>query len=449
MRFSTCLIALAAPYLVSALPFKAKRAAAADILVLQFADVLEQLESQFYSEALSTFQIADFVTAGFSDAQIPIQLFTNIQVDESTHSTILQAAIKAEGAQPLSGCKFDFSSVLTDVATMAATARLVENVGVGAYLGAATLLTDPQLLSAAATILTIEARHQTILNLIAGGTAIPASFDIALTPPQVLAIAGAFISGCDTGITSNTPLAVTNKGTVAVGTTLSFSSTALNSSVDTSHHAKPGEQKLFCQMMIGNLPSAVVLPYSACTVPAGINGPVAIFVTIDDQALANNVLIQTTVTVLAGPTMAFIDTITQDIDVVVKSGSASSSSGSGNSSSGSGSSSSGSGSGSSSSGGGSGSSSSGSGSGTATASASDSTSTTTISPGDASSIESSASATASAGGASATGSATGALANGSTTGSSTDVTLAVGGPNEYVGPAPDGHTFVMGWSTPS
>ncbi|KZP21753.1 hypothetical protein FIBSPDRAFT_740051 [Athelia psychrophila] len=432
MRFSTCLIALAAPYLVSALPFKAKRAAAADILVLQFADVLEQLESQFYSEALSTFQIADFVTAGFSDAQIPIQLFTNIQVDESTHSTILQAAIKAEGAQPLSGCKFDFSSVLTDVATMAATARLVENVGVGAYLGAATLLTDPQLLSAAATILTIEARHQTILNLIAGGTAIPASFDIALTPPQVLAIAGAFISGCDTGITSNTPLAVTNKGTVAVGTTLSFSSTALNSSVDTS---------LFCQMMIGNLPAAVVLPYSACTVPAGINGPVAIFVTIDDQALANNVLIQTTVTVLAGPTMAFIDTITQDIDVVVKSGSASSSSGSGNSSSGSGS-------GSSSSGSGSGSSS-GSGSGTATASASNSTSTTTISPGDASSIESSASATASAGGASATGSATGALANGSTAGSSTDVTLAVGGPNEYVGPAPDGHTFVMGWSTPS
>lgn len=84
---------------------------------------------------------------------------------------------------------------------MAATARVVENVGVGAFLGAATLLTDPQLLSAAATILTVEARHQTILNVLTGGTAIPAFFDVALTPPQVLAIAGAFISGCDTGIT--------------------------------------------------------------------------------------------------------------------------------------------------------------------------------------------------------------------------------------------------------
>ncbi|KAF7982285.1 hypothetical protein HWV62_28944 [Athelia sp. TMB] len=412
MRFSLSLIALAAPYLVSALPFKHKRAAATDILVLQFADVLEQLETQFYSQALSTFQVSDFTTAGFFDAQIPIQLFTSIQLDESTHSTTLQSAILAEGAKPISGCTFDFSSVLTDVATMAATARVVENVGVGAYLGAATLISDPQLLSAAATILTVEARHQTILNVLAGGSAIPASFDMALTPPQVLAIAGAFISGCDTGITPNAALAVTNTGSVTTGTTLSFSSSALNGSVDTS-------------MMIGDLPAAVVLPYSACTVPAGINGPVLIFVTSDDQALANDVVIQATETVLAGPAMAFIDIVTEEIDIVVKSGSSSSSSSSGSGSSGSGSSGSGS----------SGSGSSSSASATGTASASESTSTTTISPGDASSIEASATATAA-----------GALATGINSGSA-DVTL--GGPNQYVGPSPDGHTFVMGWSMSS
>ncbi|KAF7966399.1 hypothetical protein HWV62_38460 [Athelia sp. TMB] len=292
---------------------------------------------------------------------------------------------------------------------MAATARVVENVGVGAYLGAATLISDPQLLSAAATILTVEARHQTILNVLAGGSAIPASFDMALTPPQVLAIAGAFISGCDTGITPNAALAVTNTGSVTTGTTLSFSSSALNGSVDTS-------------MMIGDLPSAVVLPYSACTVPAGINGPVLIFVTSDDQALANDVVIQATETVLAGPAMAFIDIVTEEIDIVVKSGSSSSSGSgsSGNNSSGSGSSGSGS---------------SSSASVTGTASASESTSTTTISPGDASSIEASATATAA-----------GALATGINSGSA-DVTL--GGPNQYVGPSPDGHTFVMGWSMSS
>lgn len=80
---------------------------------------------------------------------------------------------------------------------MAATARVVENVGVGAYLGAAHLVTDPVLLTAAASILTVEARHQTILNIINGGSAIPQAFDIALSPSEVLAIASPFITGCE------------------------------------------------------------------------------------------------------------------------------------------------------------------------------------------------------------------------------------------------------------
>jgi hypothetical protein len=85
---------------------------------------------------------------------------------------------------------------------MAATARVVENVGVGAYLGGATLISDPVLLTAAGSILTIEARHQSILNVLNGGSAIPNPFDIALAPSEVLALAGPFISGCDLGIPS-------------------------------------------------------------------------------------------------------------------------------------------------------------------------------------------------------------------------------------------------------
>lgn len=76
---------------------------------------------------------------------------------------------------------------------MAATARAIENVGAGAFLSAAMLLTDPQLLNMAAGILPIEVQYQTILTILTGGTVIPAFFDVALTPPQVLAIVGAFI----------------------------------------------------------------------------------------------------------------------------------------------------------------------------------------------------------------------------------------------------------------
>jgi hypothetical protein len=104
-----------------------------------------------------------------------------------------------------------------------AVARVVEMVGVGAYLGAAALITDPQLLTAAASILTVEARHQTILNILAGSsTAIPAAFDLPLRPEQVLAIASPFISGCDLGITPNMGLTVTNQGAIKVGTSLTF-----------------------------------------------------------------------------------------------------------------------------------------------------------------------------------------------------------------------------------
>jgi Ferritin-like domain len=84
---------------------------------------------------------------------------------------------------------------------MAATARVIEMVGVSAYLGGATLLTDPVLLAAAGSILTVEARHQTVLNILSGtGTAIPAAFDVPFTPSEVLAIAQPFISGCSIGI---------------------------------------------------------------------------------------------------------------------------------------------------------------------------------------------------------------------------------------------------------
>lgn len=119
-----------------------------------------------------------------------------------------KAEIANLGAKPVTSCKFDFSSVLTDVTTMAGAARLVENTGVAAYAGAAHLISDPRLLTAAASILTVEARHQTVLNILSSGTAIPQAFDIPLVPQEVLAIAGGFISGCDVGVTGGFYLSI-------------------------------------------------------------------------------------------------------------------------------------------------------------------------------------------------------------------------------------------------
>lgn len=404
MRFSTSILALAVPLAAYAAPVRPHRRAgttpAIDVTVLKFADVLEQLETQFYSTALSKFQDADFTTAGFTSSQAAIQQITTIQSDEATHATVLESELTNLGETPVTSCSFNFDSALTDVATMAATARVVENLGVMAYLGAAQLLTDPQLLEAAGSILTVEARHQTILNVLSGtGNAIPSAFDLALTPSEVLAVATPFFNGpCDLGLPANPTLSVTNTGSVSQGTSLTFSSTALNSSVDTS--------KLFCQMMVGGNPFSITLPYSQCVVPNNVNGLVALYVTSDIQPLQSNVVNRAGAnSVVAGPTLAFIDAQPEMLGQMLRT----------------------------------------TGSGNGSNSAAASSSTQTISPDAASSIIAQGTAVSSGSAAAATGTASASSSSNSTASSnsvSSDPSAATR--NEFTGSA--GAVSVVGWS---
>jgi len=320
MRFSAPLIALAASLMANASPIKVTRAVSnTTIAVLKFAELLEQLESQFYKQALNKFQPADFTAAGITVPDVAIQNFQDILAHETAHVAILDQALSDNGDAPLSDCTFNFDPVLTDVATMAAVARTVEHVGVGAYLGGADLIEEKDFLAAAATILTVEARHQTFLNIIAGATPIPQALDVALTPSDVLSIAGAFISGCnpasEIGLPpGNPPLAVTNTGTIGIGTKLEFSSPALNST---------NESTASCQMLIGGQATSLSFPADECIVPEGIviDGPVWIWLTTDSQPLAADIHIRASSQILAGPTAAFLDTQSNALGALVRSGS--------------------------------------------------------------------------------------------------------------------------------
>jgi hypothetical protein len=262
-----------------------------DILVLKFAHVLEQLETEFYRQAIDKFRDEDFIAAGYTAPQVPKQILASILSHEADHTSFLEEALQG---QALDNCEFNFDGVLTDVRTTMAVARVVEQVGVGAYIGGGLLIQDKGVLGAAASILTIEARHQSALNLLNGGLAIPQSFDFALRPEQVLALASPFISGCDLGIPANLPITITN--TPSEGQRVEFDLEGIES-----------ENPLFCQMLLGGSPVGFVQPIDDCVIPRLPDGPAFIFITDSEQPLASNILIQNTASIKAGPTILFVD----------------------------------------------------------------------------------------------------------------------------------------------
>ena len=107
MHTLASLLLVTAPLLVRGAPLK-RQANPTDVLVLSelfvlrlkkplpklslidFANVLEQLETQFYTQALNTFSDSDFIAAGYVDSQLPSQQFQVMQGDESTHASVLQ-----------------------------------------------------------------------------------------------------------------------------------------------------------------------------------------------------------------------------------------------------------------------------------------------------------------------------------------------------------------------
>jgi hypothetical protein len=150
---------------------------AGDIGILNYALTLEYLENAFYTEALKN-----------GVAPVGHQLHKYIlttQKDEKNHVAFLKHALGSKAvAQP----KFNFGKAVTDTATFAATAAVLENTGVHAYSGQAGNFKTPAYLLAALSIVTIEARHAGAIGLInAKGTIdVTGSFDTGYTAATVL-----------------------------------------------------------------------------------------------------------------------------------------------------------------------------------------------------------------------------------------------------------------------
>ncbi|HET7275816.1 MAG TPA: ferritin-like domain-containing protein [Longimicrobiaceae bacterium] len=155
-----------------------------DFGVLNYAYALEQLEAAFYTQAVSS---------PFSDAMSgDIAALTAVRDHEVAHREFFKAAL---GANAVGALSVDFSDIDFDSrASVLATAQTFEDLGVGAYNGAAKYLSDVNFLTAAGKIVSVEARHASVIRTMLGNSFAPDAFDDALAPSAVLAAADPYIT---------------------------------------------------------------------------------------------------------------------------------------------------------------------------------------------------------------------------------------------------------------
>ncbi|HME04584.1 MAG TPA: ferritin-like domain-containing protein [Solirubrobacteraceae bacterium] len=150
-----------------------------DVGILNYALTLEYLEAAFYN--------------GASAANLPLSsqesaFLKVVTKDENAHVKFLKSALGSRAAKEP---KFDFKGTNIDAAIFLKTAQVLENTGVHAYSGQALNIKSPAYVKAALSILTIEARHASVIGLLnepAGEDIAPdGPFDTPFTAAKVLA----------------------------------------------------------------------------------------------------------------------------------------------------------------------------------------------------------------------------------------------------------------------
>jgi Ferritin-like domain len=152
-----------------------------DVGILNYALTLEYLEAAFYNGATAANLPLSAQTAAF------LKIATR---DENAHVAFLKKALGSKAAKEPT---FNFKGANTSAEMFMKTAAVLENTGVHAYSGQALNIKNPAYVKAALSILTIEARHASVIGLLNEG-ATPAGtemtpsgpFDTPLTAAAVL-----------------------------------------------------------------------------------------------------------------------------------------------------------------------------------------------------------------------------------------------------------------------
>ena len=162
-----------------------------DIGILNYAYALEQLEAAFYVKVVMSPYTG--ITAQENS------YLTDVRDHEVAHREFFKAAL---GTSAIPALAVNFSSIdFTSRASVLATAKAFEDLGVSAYNGAGRLLVSPDYLALAGKIVSVEARHAALIrDLLSDGSFADSEvidtngLDVLRRPADVLAIAGTYIT---------------------------------------------------------------------------------------------------------------------------------------------------------------------------------------------------------------------------------------------------------------
>jgi hypothetical protein len=159
-----------------------RKSAANDAKIGNYALTLEYLEAEFYRQALAN--------NAFSSPQYR----TFAQVTGGHEAEHVKALKSLLGRAAVKTPTFDFGTAVTDPATFAKTAQVLEDTGVAAYAGQGPNIKTRSIVKAALSIHSVEARHAAWIRFLnsggagaAGALPAPAAFDAAKGEKTVLA----------------------------------------------------------------------------------------------------------------------------------------------------------------------------------------------------------------------------------------------------------------------
>jgi rubrerythrin len=161
-----------------------------DLKILNYALTLEYLEAAFYQQAAASGQIKD---------KAVLAIAKKFGDTEQQHVDALTGTIKRLGGTPAAEPKTAFDAVINGgEKKILATAAAVENLGAAAYLGQAANIKNKDVLAAALSIHSVEARHAAALNQLIGkgfkGSLPDGAFAVGMSMAQVLPVVKPFIA---------------------------------------------------------------------------------------------------------------------------------------------------------------------------------------------------------------------------------------------------------------